>query len=412
MTPAYTISTKCQCCGSSNTFSVLKLADTPLEDQFLREPTKQDCYPLDLMFCEECSFAFLKHKVNADLSYLNYVYNTNITSGLPKHYLDYASSIISKLKIQPDALAVDIGSNDGTMLRALQRSGMRVLGVEPAESIANTACENGLPTVAAYFSSDLAARIRQDHGNAAVVTANYMFANIPDFDDFIDGVKQLIEPNGAFIIQTGYHPDQFGIGMFDYIYHEHFSYFTLKSFQALFQRHDLEIFCAQKQAPKGGSIRVFAGPKDARPVVINSISKILCDEKSGDWHNEKGFKTLQQTLTDRKKELLKLLNTLSGEQTRVVGFGASHSTTTLIYEFGLGAFLDYLIDDNPIKHGTLSPGLHLNVHRVNYQDFDQNTVLIVLAWQHCEVILRKHRQILDNGTTIVVPMPTLQTIRK
>ena len=144
-----------------------------------------------------------------------------------------------------DDLAIDLGSNDGTMLAAFKAQGLKALGVEPAKLIAQHASENGLPTIGAYFTRKLSDWIKTKYGPAKLITANYMFANIPDFHDFLSGINNLLADNGAFVMQTGYHPDQFQLGMFDYIYHEHFSYFTQNHYKTC-RRYQLKFFLPKK----------------------------------------------------------------------------------------------------------------------------------------------------------------------
>ena len=223
---------KCRVCGSSKINEILKLKPTPPEDLFLPKSQlslSSEKYPLTLALCEDCGYTHLPYILSPDISYSNYVYETKVTVGLSAHYKEYAQKIIKYAEINKPSFVIDLGSNDGTMLKAFKTIGMKVLGVEPSEQIANIANNNNLDTINDYFSITLVDRIIKEYGKAAIVTANYMYANIDNVIEFTRNVKKILNDDGLFVIQTGYHPEQMKINMFDYIYHEHFSYFKVKN---------------------------------------------------------------------------------------------------------------------------------------------------------------------------------------
>jgi len=232
-----------------------------------------------------------------------------------------------------------------------------------------------------------------------------MFANIPDLDDFISGINALLDEEGVFVIQTGYHPDQFKNLMFDYIYHEHFSYFSIQSLKALFARHNLELIDAEKQSPKGGSIRIYAAKKGTRDVNHRVIGELIQKEQIEGWNSPKPFEELREKLANRKQKLHQKLNHFKSEGYKIIGFGASHSTTTLIYEFELGEYIEFIVDDNILKHGTYSPGLHIPVHSTKCLKIEDKIAVIILAWQHHPTIITKHFSKNTNNWHVIIPLP-------
>ena len=403
--------TKCKCCGNNKTRIVLKLADTPLEDQFLRQKVYQPEYPLELAFCDHCSFTFLRHEVVENLSYNDYSYNTKITTGLQTHYQEFASSLVNKYALLRGAFAIDLGSNDGTMLEAFQTNGLRVLGVEPASRIAEAATKSGLQTLAGYFSKKLGEKIAQKHGQADVITANYMFANISNISDFLDGVFALLSDTGVFIIQTGYHPSQFEKCMFDYIYHEHYSYFTIKSLKTLLNKHGLYINFIETEEPKGGSVRVHISKKEPKAVGEKLISNYLNEERKNGWLDGSAFTFLKTEISRKKVVLGDLIKQHVCRESDLIGFGASHSTTTLVAEFKLSRELKYIVDDNEVKHDTFSPGMHIPVFSSEKIYSLQPSTVIILAWQHSQTIIDRHRKFLENGGCFIIPLPEPLVIR-
>ena len=354
----------CRLCRSDLVTTVLQLTPTPLEDQFVADGKRgqaQPVYPLDLAICESCGYLYLPYVVSPHASYEDYVYVSSVTVGLRGHYDEYAENVARDFGIVPNSLAVDLGSNDGSMLASFKRIGLRSLGVEPADGIAKQANQAGLSTINDFFTAEVASRIVAEHGLAGVVSANYMYANIDDVVGFTRAVSGLLAPDGIFVVQTGYHPEQFKARMFDYIYHEHFSYFSVEVLKDLFEKCGLELIHAQKTSPKGGSVRVVGQLKNGIRPIDASVKCCIENERRQGIRDPETYRRFAQEIADCKSELLYLLNALKTNGKRIVGFGASHSTTTLIYHFGLESFLEYLVDDNTLKHGRFSPGLHIPV---------------------------------------------------
>ncbi|MCE7505297.1 class I SAM-dependent methyltransferase [Polynucleobacter sp. IMCC30063] len=394
-----------------NLDTVLKLADTPLEDAYLRVDkfnTEQPTFPLELAKCSNCGYVFLPYVVYPEISYSNYVYKSSITVGLGEHYKDYVKSLILEYSIPANELAVDIGSNDGLMLRAFKAGELEPIGVEPAPAIANHSNSQGFLTINSYFDFKVKNQIEQNYGRARLITANYMFANVDDLSDFLNNVKGLLNSEGLFVVQTGYHPDQFRGMMFDYIYHEHFSYFTLNVLIKLFDLADLQIINAHKVSPKGGSLRVVAQIKGGKYPVSYNVDKICQEENNED---KDFFKNFDLKINLSRDRIISLLTEIKSSNKSIVGFGASHSTTTLLYHFKLAPYLDYLVDDNIAKHGTFSPGVHIPVYPFEKIYESPPDYILILAWQHAESIKSRHTDYLSNGGAWIVPLPDLQVIK-
>ncbi len=404
---------QCRLCGNSRISTVLKLSDTPLEDQFVSEENKairQPVYPLELAICEKCGYVHLPYIVSPEASYADYLYVSGVTVGLKDHYDRYAEQIVGDFDTPEGSLIVDLGSNDGSMLASFQRLGMKVVGVEPASSIAIQANERGLTTISDFFTDKVASQILENYGAARVVTANYMYANIDDVVGFTRTVSKLLAPDGIFVVQTGYHPEQMKIGMFDYIYHEHFSYFTVETLKNFFSACGLQLIHAQKTAPKGGSIRIIGQLTNGTRTVDASVQQMVDEERQLGMRDPETYRKWAVDIADLKNQLLNLLNELKNAGKKIAGFGASHSTTTLIYHFELAPFIDYLVDDNQLKHGRYSPGHHLPVYSSDVLYEDAPDYVIILGWQHQHSIMEKHKGYLANNGHWIVPLPHLNVL--
>jgi hypothetical protein len=404
---------QCRVCDKNRIVTILRLNDTPLEDDFVNQDQLgivQPIYPLELAICEDCGYVHLPYIVNPILSYADYIYESGVTVGLRSHYDNYAEEIVHDFKIKEDSLIVDIGSNDGSMLASFKRLGMRILGVEPAKSIAIDADMKGLRTINAFFSEEIAINILSTDGKASVVTANYMYANVDNIIDFTKNVKKLLSTDGIFVVQTGYHPEQMKINMFDYIYHEHFSYFTVEVLEQVFAKCGLELIHVEKTSPKGGSIRVVGQLKNANRLIDSSVAITIAEELKSGIRKTETYKKFERDLSSQKKQLQEILSQLKSKGNKIVGFGASHSTTTLIYHFELSKYIDYLVDDNTLKQGRYSPGIHLPVYSPKKIHEDKPDYVLILAWQHYSSIIEKHFNYFDNGGNWIIPLPHLEIL--
>lgn len=403
----------CRLCGGTAIATVFRLQPTPMEDQFVtaeRMAVPQPVYPLELALCEDCGYVHLPHIVNPEESYPDYIYESGVTVGLRHHYDQYAREVAAEFGTPAGALLLDLGSNDGSMLASFKRLGMKVVGIEPAQAIARHACEAGLTTINDFFTDAVAARVSSEYGLASVITANYMYANIDDVLGFTRTVASLLGPEGIFVVQTGYHPDQMKLNMFDYIYHEHFSYFTVEVLQQLFSRCGLDLIHAQRMTPKGGSIRIVGQLKGGSRAVDGSVSALIAEERAAGMRDAETYRTFAAGIDAAKQQLLKVLQDLKASGKRIVGLGASHSTTTLTYHFGLAPFLDYLVDDNPLKHGRFSPGHHQPVYPTTKLIEDCPDYVLILAWQHRQSIMDRHQAYLAQGGHWILPLPQLQVL--
>lgn len=403
----------CRLCGSSEITTVFQLNPTPPEDEFVSKENlhiPQDMYPLDLALCEHCGYLHLPYILNPEISYADYIYVTKVTLGLSNHYQEYADRILGLVQPAKGSLVVDLGSNDGTMLEPFKRRGMKVLGVEPAKAIAKAANEAGIPTVADFFMDSTVEKVIREYGKASIVTANYVCANIDDVTSFTENVAKILAPDGVFVVQTGYHPEQMKIKMFDYIYHEHFSYFTLKVMRDLFGKCGLELFDVEKTPVKGGSIRTVAQLAVGKRCISPSVTEIIREEETAGMEKPQTYTRFAEKINRRKVDVLRLVRKLKAEGKRIVGYGASHSTTTLTYHFELGEYLEYIVDDNPLKHGMYSPGYHLPVYPSQKLYEDKPAYVMVLAWQYQNQIMNKNQQFLEQGGRFIVPLPDLRLV--
>lgn len=403
----------CRLCGASDLEVALSLAPTPIGDAYVprqRLGEVQECFPLDVYLCRRCGHSQLLDVIDPTVLYADYIYVTSSSLGLVEHFESYANHVLARVNPPMGALVVDIGSNDGTLLRFFQQRGMHVLGVDPAREIAIRVGQSGIETLPDFFTADLGRKIRRERGPAAVVTANNVLANCDDLDDMIDGIHALLAPDGVFVFEVFYLVDLMQNVVFDFIYHEHLDYHTVKPLAAFFQRHGMELVDIERVSTKGGSLRgivqVAGGPRS----VSASIGTLLALEKDLAIHSVETFRAFSVQINGVRDRLLRLLRDLKEQGKMIAGYGASCSVTTLMYHFQLFDLLDFVVDDNPAKQGLSTPGCHIPVFSPQLLYERRPDYVVILAWRYFEPIIRQHREFLAQGGHFIVPLPQVEVV--
>jgi hypothetical protein len=288
--------------------------------------------------------------------------------------------------------------------------GMKVLGVDPAKEIANCATENGIETLPNYFTSDLAKTIRLTWGKAKFIISNNVLANIDNLEDVVEGIKELLDADGIFSFETSYLLDVVERGLIDTIFSEHVSYFSVKPLCAFFARHGLQLIDAERTKPKGGSLRCLVqlagGP---HPVSPNVAELIELEELSGLNHLVV-YRRLGWRLQNLKTQLQAIVIDANQHGQTIAAWGAADGPTTMIFYFGLGPYLRYLIDDNPQKISLFSPGWHLPVLSSKALVTSKPDMVLLLAWRYAEQIMRAHPNYLRQGGRWVIPLPEVKVL--
>src|SRR3989338_9805223 len=251
----------CRSCKGNNLQKVISLGSMPPANAFLKKEelnSKEASFPLEVYFCKNCGFVQLVDIVDPELLFRNYVYVSSTSPVFIQHFKELAHRIIENFKLPKNSLVIDIGSNDGILLRPFKDKGMKVLGIDPAEKIAEIATKNGIETLPVFFTLQVARDVVKKYGKAKVVAATSVFSHIDDIDGFVEGVKELLSGDGIFVIEFYYLYELLEKNQFDTIYHEHLSYFTAKTISKLLHRLGMQVFDVSETDTHGGSLRVFA----------------------------------------------------------------------------------------------------------------------------------------------------------
>ncbi len=403
----------CRLCGSRDLGLVLQLTPTPPANAFVPASAlsqAQETFPLDVFFCRSCGHVQLLDVVDPGVLFENYVYVSGTSPAFVAHFQRYAEDMISHLGLKPGDLVIDIGSNDGTLLRFFKKAGMRVLGIDPAKQIAADATAAGIPTLPEFFTGDVAARIVAEHGPAALITANNMFAHADGLDFITDGIASLLRPGGAFVFEVSYLVDVYRNTLFDTIYHEHVAYHSVKPLIPFFRAHGLEMTDAIRVTSHGGSLRGIARkPDQATPAVNASVALAVSEEEALGLDREETLKAFARQIDGLKSDLVSLLRKLKSEGKSIAGFGAPAKATTLMYHFGLGTdVIDFIVDDSPLKQNLYTPGLHAPVLPASAIAERKPDYLVLLAWNFAKPIMEKNQAYRDAGGHFITPVPRVE----
>lgn len=419
MSPLYSDLTACLLCRSPDLRTAVPLRDmsitTPnaavpmaFADAHRRDMTA----PIALMQCNACGHLQVSGSLNPEYLYRDYVYTTSLSVGLPDHFVAFASDMAEHWIDAPNSFVVEFGSNDGSLLRAIQAHGARVLGVDPAVRIAAQATENGIETIGDFFGPPVAARIREAHGPADAIIANNVIANIEDMNGVIEGVKALLGPNGVFVFETQYGADVIEHNLLDTIYHEHLSYFLVAPLRTFFDQHGFSLIHVLRNRSKGGSIRVTVqrkgGPRPTDPVV----DTLIAHERDGGFLDQPLYDAYGARLDALRQELGALVQSVRARGEGLAGYGASIGSIALISQLDLGDGIDYLIDHDPQKQGgTLEvPGRSLPILDPEALDQRKPGAVIVLAWRYADGIKARHADYVQAGGVFYRPVPTVAAV--
>ena len=403
----------CRLCDGRDLDLVIPLAPTPVADDYVpaeRLDEVQETCPLDLYLCRRCGHLQLLYVVDPELLFGNYLFETSTSLGLVEHYRRFADDVLDWLNPPPGALAVEIGSNEGSLLRCFQSRGMKALGVDPARDIARRATESGVETLPTFFTTELARQIKLDHGPATLIAANNVFAHADDLADMAEGVRELLAPDGVFVFEVAYLVDVIQKGSVDNFYHEHLSNHRVEPLQLFLKRHGLELTNIQRMDTKGGSLRGQASLANGHSKVSPQIASLIELETTLGLDGVGPYQEFAARIDGTKRDMRQLLLGLKQQGKTLAGYGASPSVTTLLYHFDIAGLISFLVDDNPLKHNLYSPGHHIPVFPSQAIYESKPDYVVILAWLYSGRIIENNRAYLDQGGHFIVPLPEVQVI--
>lgn len=399
--------TDCRLCGSTDLTEAFSFGETPLANAYLAPEDigkPEAVAALVVNRCSSCQLLQLRDVVDPQVLFSRYLYVSGTSPVFVAHFAGYANSIVERFELSEDSFVVDIGSNDGVLLSHFKKEGTRILGVDPAQNIAEEATENGIPTIAEFFTRETARTVAAEHGEASVITANNVFAHTDDVTGFVEAVKELLAPGGVFVFEAQYLKDMIEQNLFDMVYHEHLCYYHLTPLVPFFKRLGLRVFDVERVPTHGGSIRVYVGWNDGPHDTSENVRRVLDGEAV--LNDPAAYAAFAGRIDAIGEKLRAILSDIRSQGKRIVGYGAPAKATTLCYALGIdGGTLEYIVDDARMKQGLLMPGTHIPIRPPDMLYTDKPDYCLILAWNFADAIVKNHQRFIENGGAFIIPVP-------
>jgi SAM-dependent methyltransferase len=387
----------------------------PLAGAFLRPGAdkQEHLYPMTVCFCPRCTLVQIPEVIPKETLFNDeYHYFSSVTSTLNDHFDGYADYLVSRLAPQDDRLILECGCNDGVLLAKLRRRGLNAVGVDASGNVVKAARNRGLDVLHSFFGPKFArAYLSAGRQQPHIITGSNVFAHNDDVGSMLDAVNLLLAPGGQLCVEVHYLPDLLAGRQFDFFYHEHCNYYSLRSLSELLRRHALCVVDAERIPLHGGSIRISARRAEDAVSPSPAIASVLDDEQSrglGELHTYLDFSA---TIARFRDEAVRLFNQLHRLGKRVCGYGASGRAVTLLNYIGPAAgCIEFMLDGSPARANTLLPGLQLPIHEARPEQLAEADVCVITAWPYADEIIRKEQWFLEAGRTVVVPLPEMRVV--
>lgn len=369
-------------------------------------------YPLRVFVCDKCFLVQLDEYVSPDVIFgEDYPYYSSYSDSWVKHAKTYVDKMVTDFGIGKDSFVVEIASNDGYLLQHFVKAGVPCLGIEPAEGVANSAREKGIETITRFFGKDTAIETSRQYRKADLVLGNNVLAHVPDLNDFVGGLRELLSDDGVITMEFPHLMKLIQENQFDTIYHEHFSYFSFSTVSEVFAQHGLTVFDVQELPTHGGSLRIYAAKTDSRQLLSSRAVELLERERSMGFETIEFYTGFEEQVRETKRALLDFLIGAKRAGKTIVGYGAPGKGNTLLNYCGIREdFLNYTVDRNPHKQGTYTPGTRIPILDPSAISRTRPDYILILPWNLRKEIKESMAHVQEWGCQFVVPIPAVEVL--
>lgn len=392
----------CRLCKSKNLEEVYTFKKTPIGDDYRKIKIKHSFFDLKINLCKKCSFVQLSNVINPDRVYGEYLYITETSVGLVSHFKKLVNDLFNKKILKKTSQILEIGSNDGSLQKILRKQCYFVVGVDPAIHLTT---DKDLVTMKGLYDNKFSKKIESKFHKFDAVIANNVIANIDDLDTVFRGINNNLVENGYFIMETFSLSKLLNHNLIDNIYHEHISYFTLKTISNFSKKYNLQLVDGSFEVVKGGSLRLIF--KKQKKMFLNKKIKSLISKEEKLINIKKNFNNLRKLNNENKNKIKNYIK--KNKLKKIIGFGASVGTTTLIYDFELTDRISYIFDNEKKRNNMLLPGTNIKVKTP--KKISKDNVVLVFAWRYFNNILKKNKKFFPKGTTFIIPLPKFKIIK-
>lgn len=406
---------KCRFCRKKLTHLFVCLGLSPLSNSYLSKQQlnkREPFYQLDLYVCDSCFLVQLEEFESPEDIFSNYAYFSSYSDIWLKHVKDYVEKMVETLRINRDSFVVEIASNDGYLLQYFVEKNIPVLGIEPAENVAEVALKKGVPTEIVFFGAETAKRLSAGGRLPDLLLGNNVLAHVPDLNDFVKGLKIILKPGGVITMEFPHLIKLVEDTLFDTIYHEHFSYFSFLTVEKVFAFHGLTIFDVERIPTHGGSLRIYAKhTEDVSKQISDNVFKLRAEEKAGGYDTLAPYLGFGEKVTAKKIEILDFLINAKKTNRNVVGYGAPAKGNTLLNYCGIKSdLISYTVDRSLYKQGKYLPGSRIPIESPEKIRITKPDFVFILPWNIKDEIMEQMSFIREWGGKFVVPLPRLEVI--
>jgi SAM-dependent methyltransferase len=411
--PKETMTKPCRFCGATLQRTFADLGMSPLCETY---PSAADLnrgetyYPLHAYVCEQCFLVQLGEYESPESIFSDYPYFSSYSDSWLKHCENYCNTMMARLGLSQGSFVVEVASNDGYLLQYFVQRGVPVLGIEPAGNVAKVAVEKGVPTLVRFFGAQLAEELAAEGHSADLVLGNNVLAQVPNLNDFVEGLRILLKPEGVLTLEFPHLLRLIERNEFDTIYHEHFSYFSMLTTARILEAHGLRPFDVEELTTHGGSLRVYAcrAQNQVRDLET-SVRKVMAEEESSGLGSAEGYNRFGQEVKKTKLALLDFLLTAARQGKTVAGYGAPGKSATLLHYCGIGKdLIGYTVDRSPHKQGRFLPGTRIPIYHPSRISETKPDYVVILPWNLKGEIMQQLRFIRQWGGRFVVPIPEVR----
>ena len=401
---------RCRFCGVGLQRTFVDLGMSPLCETY---PSTGDLkrgevyYPLHVYVCDQCFLVQLEQYESAENIFSDYPYFSSYSDSWLKHSENYCDKMIARLGLNGQSFVVEVASNDGYLLQYFVRRSVPVLGIEPEANVAKVAVEKGVPTLVRFFGAQLAEELAAEDRRADLILGNNVLAQVPDLNDFVEGLKILLKPDGVLTLEFPHLLRLIERNEFDTIYHEHFSYFSMLAIVRILQAHGLKAFDVEELTTHGGSLRVYAcRVEDQTHDIEPTVLRLIREEELAGLALPEGYDGFARRARQTKLALLEFLLTAARQGKSVAGYGAPGKSATLLHYCGIGKdLIEYTVDRSPYKQGRFLPGSRIPIYHPDRIRETKPDYVVILPWNLKDEIMEQLHFIREWGGRFVVPIP-------
>ena len=403
----------CRFCGESLRHTFANLGMSPLSNAYLKAEDlnrMEPFYPLHAYVCENCYLVQLLEYQTPEQIFSDYAYFSSYSQSWLTHAQTYVDLMMDRFAFDSNALVVEIASNDGYLLQYFKAREVPVLGIEPAENVAQVAANKGTPSLVKFFGVQTARELANEEKQADLLIGNNVLAHVPDINDFVAGMKLILKPQGIITMEFPHVLNLIEKQQFDTIYHEHFSYLSLLAVKRIFEKHGLLIFDVEELPTHGGSLRIYAKhSENTHQTISDHVESLVAKEIEKKLDDVQTYIKASKRVEKIKRSALNFLIQIKNEGKRIAGYGAPAKGNTFLNYCGIGLdFIDYTVDRSPYKQDRFLPGSHIPIYHPDRIAETKPEFVLILPWNLKEEIMAQMDHVHQWGGKFVVFIPDVK----